>query len=341
MPIRCCRRVIADQQGMALLVTVMTLAILVVVTVQFSRDNWHGLLVSHNYGTRVRLRTMAESGVNLGIALLQKDVQDDNSDTLLDDWANTSGEEYTNLFENGRLKLSIADLSGRIPINSLAAADNGQNNDNGELQLLIKKVLLNLLLSENFALESENEAREIVDAISDWLDEDDEELDQGAESSFYQSLAKPYSCRNGPLQYIEELLLIRGISREIFFGDSEKPGLAAYITIHGDDGKININTANEAVISALEPLISDDLIQSFIEFRKDRENREMLARVDWYASIGGWPGDIVLNEKLTTVESRFFTIEVVAEMEETNVKIVADVGRTTGNSVNILNRTVE
>jgi len=170
---------------------------------------------------------------------------------------------------------------------------------------------------------------------------DDMESEQGAESSYYQSLTRPYSCRNGPIQYVEELLLVKGVSREIFFGVSGKPGLADYITIHGDDGKININTAGDAVINALEPIISDDLMQSFNDFRKSQENKELLAQNSWYRSIGGWPGDITLNEKLVTVQSQFYSIEVVAEMDDTKVKIVADVRRTSDNTVNILSRIME
>ena len=111
----------------------------------------------------------------------------------------------------------------------------------------------------SFPIEDETEARSIVDALVDWIDEDDKESDLGAESSYYQSLDKPYSCRNGPVRYIEELLLIKGISPALLFGADGKRGLADYLTVNGDDGKVNLNTAPLLVIKSFDSLISDDL----------------------------------------------------------------------------------
>lgn len=59
---------------------------------------------------------------------------------------------------------------------------------------------------------------EIADAILDWLDDDDEIRDFGAESSYYSSLSPPYECKNGPMDSLDELLLIRGVTPQLLFG---------------------------------------------------------------------------------------------------------------------------
>ena len=41
-------------------------------------------------------------------------------------------------------------------------------------------------------------------------------------------------------------------------------------------------------------------LEKFDEYRKDKGNAESLANTNWYKKIDGWPGDIVLNEKLLT-----------------------------------------
>ncbi len=354
--------VLANQDGMALLITIMTLAILVVVTVQYSKDNWHELLVSHNYKTRNQLKMVAESGINLGVALLQQDANEEDFDTLLDNWAQASRTDFNTLFDNIDLKVTIEDLSGKIQINKLGATNNvegnnNNNNDNNEenneennkeqngdgqgVQLQVKQLLVNLLLSENFAIEEDREALEIVDALVDWIDENDDESDQGAENSYYQSLKIPYSCRNGPVQNVEELLFVKGISTEILFGVPGKSGLADFVTVYGDDGILNINTAHSIVIRAFDPLISDELVDDFHAFRTDEQNKDQLSQITWYKNIGGWPGDVILNDNLIGVKSIYFKVKAVAKMDDIIVKIAADVERSDKNAVNILGRLVE
>jgi hypothetical protein len=68
---------------------------------------------------------------------------------------------------------------------------------------------------------------DVADAILDWIDEDDEPREYGAEIEYYGSLNPPYSPRNGPLLSVEELLLVRGVTPEAFFGvDMNRNGLA-------------------------------------------------------------------------------------------------------------------
>lgn len=58
----------------------------------------------------------------------------------------------------------------------------------------------------------------IVDSIKDWKDRDENEGLSGAESSYYLSLNPPYVAKNGPLGDISELLLVRGVTPEIYWG---------------------------------------------------------------------------------------------------------------------------
>lgn len=58
----------------------------------------------------------------------------------------------------------------------------------------------------------------IADAILDWIDSDSDQREFGAEAEYYQGLGVPYSPRNGVPQCLEELLLVRGVTRELLFG---------------------------------------------------------------------------------------------------------------------------
>lgn len=67
---------------------------------------------------------------------------------------------------------------------------------------------------------------EISEAIFDWIDEDDDERPNGAENEYYQSLSPPYESKNAKLETLDELLLIRGITPQILFGeDANRNGL--------------------------------------------------------------------------------------------------------------------
>lgn len=67
---------------------------------------------------------------------------------------------------------------------------------------------------------------EISEAIFDWIDEDDEQRTYGAENEYYQSLSPPYECKNAKIETLDELLLIRGITPQILFGeDANRNGL--------------------------------------------------------------------------------------------------------------------
>lgn len=60
---------------------------------------------------------------------------------------------------------------------------------------------------------------ELVDAVLDWLDADSDKRANGAEAPEYEELEPPIACRNGPLVSLEELLLVKGMTAEILFGE--------------------------------------------------------------------------------------------------------------------------
>ena len=66
---------------------------------------------------------------------------------------------------------------------------------------------------------------DVADAILDWLDEDDEPREFGSEIEHYSGLQPPYGTKNGPLDTVEELLLVNGVTPELLFGaDSNRNG---------------------------------------------------------------------------------------------------------------------
>ncbi len=169
------------------------------------------------------------------------------------------------------------------------------------------------LLSGKFVIDDEQQVTDLLNAIRDWIDEDDDARASGAENAYYQSLSPGYTCRNGTMLAVEELLFVKGMTPELFYGDEEHEGIAGYITVAGDDGKINLNTAPGAVLAALNPELDEEMIRELKAYREEPDNSEQLAATSWYRDVSGFPGDVTLDEALLTTTANAFAINLVAE----------------------------
>jgi hypothetical protein len=62
-------------------------------------------------------------------------------------------------------------------------------------------------------------SKELTQAVLDWLDGDDSKREGGAEREDYEKMDPPLSPRNGLVESIDELLLVKGMTAAIFFGE--------------------------------------------------------------------------------------------------------------------------
>lgn len=107
------------------------------------------------------------------------------------------------------IRFGLEDESTKLNLNTLLVAD--ESAENGARQILL-------------ALPGMTE--EIADAILDWIDPDNEPREYGAEADYYALLDPPYLPKNGPLESIEELLLVRGVTPALLFGaDANRNGM--------------------------------------------------------------------------------------------------------------------
>jgi type II secretory pathway component PulK len=145
---------------------------------------------------------------------------------------NLDGEEYT-------MRYGITPEAGKLNIN--AASED-------ELRRLLEGILPDLNI-ENTG--------ELVDALLDWLDEDDEPRPNGAEREFYEFLEPGYYPKNGPLDTIEELLLIKGFSAAILYGeDVNRNGILDENEDDGDESFPYYDNADGVLNLGLAPYIT-------------------------------------------------------------------------------------
>jgi general secretion pathway protein K len=118
----------------------------------------------------------------------------------------------------------------------------------------------------------------ITDSIADWIDGDELYRAFGAESDYYMSLDPPYQAKNGFMDVPEELLLVNGVTPEIYYGrktvsDSGEPielyGLQNYVTTFSNATGININSAPVPVLASI-PGLNYDVAMMIDQIRKEQ-----------------------------------------------------------------------
>ncbi|MDD3815617.1 MAG: type II secretion system minor pseudopilin GspK [Desulfocapsaceae bacterium] len=326
------QRLLKNNRGMALLIALTVISLIVALTIQFNKNMRQSLQTSGTQSNSIRLETMARSGINLGMAVLDKDAQENEYDSFQDSWALLADEDLSQLFAEGTLTLKITDNSGKFQINSVVQSKGPQQPGTSQAQATIQEldarnILWRLLRQEPFHLE-DSAARTIIDSLIDWIDADDGDWEQefGAESSYYQSLDTPYACKNGPVEFIEELLLVKGFTPELLFGTDKHPGLAPLLTTQGNDGQININTADPLLLQALHEDMTKEMAEDMQTYRDDENNKDKLASITWVSEVlPSFTGKNAL--KNIGVKSNSFTIFSHTQLDSTKKDIVATVHR--------------
>jgi type II secretory pathway component PulK len=89
---------------------------------------------------------------------------------------------------------------------------------------------------------------DLADIVIDWVDPDDVPFPYGAESAnYYQTLLPPYNAKNSAMNSIDELLLLKDFTPEVFYGLSENPTEADQKL--NDDNRGEIPSLSELMMS--------------------------------------------------------------------------------------------
>ena len=270
---------------------VLILVLIVVAALSLAAYAFASLMVvqsesAHLTGRRIQARMLASSGVeSLRVFLLQDPAMQSESGGLHDNPAMFQGVtvmgeadpdelgKFTVLVpamdQAGGLagvRYGLEDESARLNLNALLLIDQQARElqeATGELAALVAEDAEGLLAdspARSLLMALPGMTVEIADAILDWLDDDDSPREFGAEAEYYSSLAPPYGPKNGPLETVEELLLVRGVTPQLLFGsdvnrngmidpdemalaaqlgDFPPRGWSAYLTLHSKEQNVN------------------------------------------------------------------------------------------------------
>jgi general secretion pathway protein K len=295
-----------DERGFALVITLIITALLVALTAEFIDEVYVDTTLGHNFVAGQQASILASSGVDGGIRLLQFTLPLQTYSSLLDRWAKPLKIDD----EQGNLFITIEDESGKLNLNAIAGP-NGVYSD--AYYPIAVRLLKKLELSPD-----------LCDALADWIGNNEMPHPAGAKSSYYNNLKPPYAAKNAQLETLEELALVKGFSGKVL----EK--LRPFVTVYPDQpnasGLININTASQEVIAALEDM-TDDLTARVLEYRKTTpfKDKSDIVKVAGMQTIG---------QKLQTIitaKGTVYRIRSVASVRETS-RTVEAVVRITGSA---------
>jgi len=335
-------KILQGNRGIALLITISVTTILVAAALEYNRRARFAVISTAAVRDHLTMSNMATAGVYAAMALLVKDRSESNFDSLQEDWANPEKideilQEIS--FEKGKLSVTITDELSKIQVNALVLFPDSRGFNQSQIMLWDR--FLRYIGSEE-QLKDDSDPVAIVNSVKDWLDSGDDDATtglSGAESNYYEDLDPPYASRNGPIPDLNELLLIKGITPELYYGKGETPGLSHHMTVHGMTlgagtafnwpGRININTADLPVLAALLGIENEEMAQSLFDFRQEivaGKDVHDFSNTKWYKNIPGF-GDITIDPKLISVSSDVFRIESEAATSNIKTSVIAVVQR--------------
>jgi general secretion pathway protein K len=276
-----------NEKGIALVLILWVLALLSVIAGEFSYAMRTEVNITRNFMAQTQAYYVALAGVNRAIGeLIRNDVISKPS-SLSDDRARrergrgkAEEDEPVEDEDRWRINVDMAPVSfGAGEFRVRIDNESGKININGANEQLLK------MMMDAFDMEDEEKSI-IVDSILDWRDKDDLHRAHGAENDYYNALPEPYDCKNDAFDSVEELLLVRGITQELYDGglkqmvsvvrppkNNEKT-IAGFKQFRVDFNKVNLNAAPREILQAL-PSMTEGLAMEMMAYRDTADFRVM------------------------------------------------------------------
>lgn len=194
----------------------------------------------------------------------------------------------------------------------------------------------------------------ISDSVGDWIDGDSLSKANGAEDDYYTSLPPeeggPYHCKNAALDQIHELLLVKGVTRDIFYGhraegttDAEYTGIGQFLTALPFT-RVNINTAPPQVLQCI-PGVTPDMAEKLVRYRQGddgfdgTDDDKPFQSVDEIATV--WSGMLSRDSfqslrDYLDIKTSFFTIRSIGNVNNVRKTIVTTVYRADDGTISTI-----
>lgn len=344
--------------GVALIIVMICITVLSILAAGFAYSMKVETKLAMNANNESELNSLGRSGVELARWVLaqQATIAQEPFDALNQKWAGGPGSMLTSnsplagvALDNiqlgaGKFSVKITDLERKVNINMA---------DQAMLEQAMRLIGVDA-----------GDAGPIAASILDWISPSPNALPGGTESSHYETLEPPYQAKDGPIDDLSELLLVRGVTLDIYWGGVStnhlpaafqnkvgfrQPGggVLAYEVGLVDlftplsSGQININTASAPVLQML-PFVDENAAAEIIRLRSGPDGMDGSDDDTPFRN----PGELVnagLNNQVVgqigrfcTVRSRTFEVQVDAEINGYHRYFYAILGRNGPRDIPVL-----
>jgi type II secretory pathway component PulK len=195
-----------DKKGLVLVGVLWIVAVLTVIATSVGFSSRLDMKVRAIRTEELRCKWACRAGIEKAIGVLNEDLK--ASDCLTDLWSDNDTDFNNISLEGCMFSVKVIDEASKLNINTVT-----------------REQLLTLPYMEE----------DVADAIIDWRDNDETPSLEGVEGGYYENLTFRYKIRNGPFRTIRELLMVRGVTEELLYGeDTNFNGLLDYNERDGD-----------------------------------------------------------------------------------------------------------
>lgn len=278
-------RSLLNNRGMALLLTILIVTLLSMLIIDINSRSYLAYARARNSVNSLNAYYIMRSGVSAAMGFLERDAKESTVDTLSENWA----QEIKHFpVGEGTVSVQIMDEASKFNINTLV---NPQGKINEKAVERFGR-LLKVLDSEEG----------LSERVAEWLQKNREGIS--------------YEFKD-----ISELLLVPDFTQDTF------KKIEKYITVYTDrknERNININTLGSEVLSSLSPMLTESLIVSIMDYRKENSFKDIgeLKKVQGI-------DDVVLAKfsDVIDVKSSIFSVHAEAKVSDTVRRCVAVVRR--------------
>jgi len=339
-----------NSDGIALIMVMCAIFVLSALAAGFVLSMKVETRLAQNAYSEQQLLWLGRSGVELARYVLMQHPQGEPFDSLNQKWAGGSGSlaESNSVLSSlsldnypvgdGTVSIKIIDLERKVNINTANS------------QMILQALTLMGVDANDISV--------VSDSILDWISPAGPPRVAGAESDYYQGLAVPYYAKNAPIDDLSELLLVKGVTPEIYWGSNatnhtpsvfqHKLGLGTApgqtpdypfglveIFTPFSSGKINVNTADVNVLQMI-PGVDAAMADAIVKQRAGPDGVDGTEDDIPYSNPGQLGGFGIKDASACDTRSFTFEVHVTAQIGDYKREYVAILARTSGTDIQVL-----
>jgi general secretion pathway protein K len=343
-----------NSDGIALIMVMCAIVVLSILAAAFAYSIKVETRLAQNADSEEQLLWLGTSGVQRACWILSQHPPGEPYDSLNQKWAGGSGSlaESNSVLSSvsldnypvgdGTVSIKIIDLERKVNINTAIYPANSQ--------MILQALTLMGVDASDISV--------VSDSILDWIDSDDLPRVAGVESDYYQGLPLPYYAKNAPLDDLSELLLVKGVMPEMYWGSNATnhtpsvfqhklglgtaPGQApdypfglVEIFTPFSNGKINVNTADVTVLQMI-PGVDAAMADAIVKQRAGPDGVDGTEDDMPFSNPGQLGGFGIQNTSVCDTRSSTFEVHVTAQLGDYKREYVAILARLSGTALQVV-----